>query len=101
MPKNANHGISALHVFVALVNAYGGENKPIDLYDLKRILSNELHEYFTDGRSISAKKAVKKLAEYALIDERKNLFGFPVSLSKMSLMRLSQFSSTHLLSLMK
>lgn len=78
MPRNANHGISALHVFVALADAYIDGRKEVTLNELKRTLIKDLHEYLTDGRSRSAKRAVKILAEYSLVEERKNRFGEPV-----------------------
>jgi hypothetical protein len=78
MPRNANHGISALHVFVALSDAYIDGRKEVTLNELKRTLIKDLHEYLTDGRSRSAKRAVKILAEYSLVEESKNRFGEPV-----------------------
>lgn len=78
MPRNANHGISALHVFVALADAYIDGRKEVTLNELKRTLIKDLHEYLTDGRSRSAKRAVKILAEYSLVEESKNRFGEPV-----------------------
>ena len=78
MPRNANHGISALHVFVALADAYIDGRKEVTLNAFKRTLIEDLNEYLIHGRSRSAKRAVKILTEYSLVEECKNRFGKPV-----------------------
>lgn len=76
--KKCESGITALHVFVTLTDAYLSGKKEITLSELKPTLIRELHEYMTDGRSRSTKRSLKILAEYSLIEESENRFGEPV-----------------------